>query len=950
MNHEHNDHWMDIDPRGSVRRRASQLTLSASLLIPACIVADAEGDLEDSRPRAAAQGLWIVDADANADVRMLVDGETLYADQLPAHWTLRSEHDDSPSQVCFDLDGVREKCEGVAPFAIAGDTSGNYDPWDPGLGSHTVDVITDGGSPLSVDFTLEATAGVACDNEVLDGSETDVDCGGSCSPCANGDACSVDADCVSDTCDANTCSSPPPPNPNSLILVDADANADVMTLLDGDVLYQGALPNNWSLRAQVAGSPAQVCFDVGGVQEQCEGIAPYAIAGDSSGDFAPWNASPGSYSISVRVDGPSVLTVDFTLLAGDPPAGHCDSGVLDGDETDVDCGGSCSGCGTGDTCSADADCDSGSCTGAQCDAPPPLGDCQVLGELRRWHRVEVRCTGPAGSEADDATFTDYRMNVTFDHGSSTLVVPGHFAADGNAANTGSSTGNQWRAYFMPPATGSWDFTVSMRSGSDVAVSTSAGAGSPVVGLDGAQGSFSVAASNKSGRDMRAHGLLQHASNERYLRFAGSNELFVEGGVDSPENLFGYDEFDDTVKYANVGSCKGILHQFGPHLGDWNVGDPSWDGGRGKSLVGLVNYVASTGVNAMYLVPMSVNGDGCDGHPWSDYFGNRRAFDVSKLDQWELVFGHMSAKGLLIHYVTQETENDQLLNGGALGLERMLYYREIISRFGHHPALQWNLGEENTNTAAQQKAFANFIKATDPYDHPVVMHTYPGDHGKYAALEGHATFDGPTLQYGGIPESAAGGLYGETLDFIADSTAAGRTWVVTATEASGADAPTPNTSVSRRQRVYWMWANVMAGGGGFEWYLKNAGAGHAYDLAVEDLREFDAHWQQSGHLVEFFRDVVQGDGVDLLALQPNNGLTSISTDWVLADPGEAYVLFLRDGGAVSLAVSGGGTYQVDWFNPRTGSLVARPSIGGSGTQSLGSPPSGASQDWVVFVRR
>ena len=793
MKHEHQEHWIEIDARTAERSpgrgRASRLALWASLLVPACVVTDGEGDPEGFGLRATAQGLWIVDADANTDVRMLIDGETLYADQLPSNWTLRSEHADSPAQVCFDLDGVRERCEGVAPFAIAGDTSGNYNAWDPGLGSHTVDVITDGGSPLSVDFTLEATSGVACDNGVLDGSETDVDCGGSCSPC-----------------------------------------------------------------------------------------------------------------------------------------------------------------GTGDDCSSNADCASGSCSGGVCEAPPPLGDCEVLGELRRWHRVEVRCTGPAGSEADDATFTDYRMNVTFDDGSTSLVVPGHFAADGNAANTGSSAGNRWRAYFMPPSTGSWDYTVSMRSGANVAVSTSAGAGSPVAGLDGAQGSFSVAASNKSGRDMRAHGLLEHASDERYLRFAGSGELFVEGGVDSPENLFGYDDFDDTVKYANVGSCKGILHQFEPHLSDWNAGDPSWDGGRGKSLVGLVNYVASTGVNAMYLVPMSVNGDGCDGHPWSDYFGNRRAFDVSRLDQWELVFGHMSAKGLLIHYVTQETENDQLLNGGALGLERKLYYREIISRFGHHPALQWNLGEENTNTTAQQKAFADFIKASDPYDHPVVMHTYPGDHGKYDALEGHATFDGPTLQYGSIPESAAGGLYGETLDFIADSTAAGRTWVVTATEASGGDAPTPNTSVSRRQRVFWMWANVMAGGGGFEWYLKNAGAGHAYDLAVEDLREFDAHWQQSGHLVEFFRDVVQGDGVDLLALQPNNGLTSISTDWVLADPGEAYVLFLRDGGAVSLAVSGGGTYQVDWFDPRTGSLTARPDIGGTGTKNLGSPPSGATQDWVVFVRR
>ena len=32
--------------------------------------------------------------------------------------------------------------------------------------------------------------------------------------------------------------------------------------------------------------------------------------------------------------------------------------------------------------------------------------------------------------------------------------------------------------------------------------------------------------------------------------------------------------------------------------------------------------------------------------------------------------------------TQEHENDNLLDGGKLGNERMLYYRELVARFGH----------------------------------------------------------------------------------------------------------------------------------------------------------------------------------------------------------------------------------------------------------------------------
>ena len=72
-------------------------------------------------------------------------------------------------------------------------------------------------------------------------------------------------------------------------------------------------------------------------------------------------------------------------------------------------------------------------------------------------------------------------------------------------------------------------------------------------------------------------------------------------------------------------------------------------------------------------------------------------DVSKTAQWELVFEHADTMGMFLHFKTQEQENDQLLDGGKLGLQRRLYYRELVARFGHHLALNWNLGEENTNT-------------------------------------------------------------------------------------------------------------------------------------------------------------------------------------------------------------------------------------------------------------
>src|SRR5262245_30718947 len=45
------------------------------------------------------------------------------------------------------------------------------------------------------------------------------------------------------------------------------------------------------------------------------------------------------------------------------PIGSCANGILDSDESDVDCGGSCAKCADGRTCGGPADCVSGACTG-----------------------------------------------------------------------------------------------------------------------------------------------------------------------------------------------------------------------------------------------------------------------------------------------------------------------------------------------------------------------------------------------------------------------------------------------------------------------------------------------------------------------------------------------------------------------------------------------------------
>ncbi len=44
-----------------------------------------------------------------------------------------------------------------------------------------------------------------CANQMQDGSETDVDCGGACAPCFSGSGCQIADDCLSDQCDGDQC-------------------------------------------------------------------------------------------------------------------------------------------------------------------------------------------------------------------------------------------------------------------------------------------------------------------------------------------------------------------------------------------------------------------------------------------------------------------------------------------------------------------------------------------------------------------------------------------------------------------------------------------------------------------------------------------------------------------------------------------------------------------------
>lgn len=576
------------------------------------------------------------------------------------------------------------------------------------------------------------------------------------------------------------------------------------------------------------------------------------------------------------------------------------------------------------------------------------GILRVQGDLKQWHRVAVDFQGSPLSESGDPNpFVDYRLNVTFSGpGDRTYVVPGYYVADGEAAETSAKAGRVWRVCFAPDAVGRWQFRASFRTGDRIAVSLDPSAGEPVA-FDGASGSFQVVESDKEAPDLRAMGRLEYVG-EHYLQFAGSGEYFLKGGADSPENFLAYSEFDDTYdadagsgSYEEVGT---FIHSYTPHIKDWRCGDPTWKDSQGKGIIGMLNYLAGKGMNSVYFLTYNLDGgDGRDTWMWTDPKVRDR-FDCSKLDQWEIVFRHMNRLGIMLHVVTQETENDHKLGGGpGLNFVRRLYYRELVARFGHHLAVVWNLGEENDTPDPLRKEIARYIRGLDVYDHPITVHTHAGKAlSFYDGILGSPYFEATSIQ------GSMDRYNHEAVVLRRRSAGVGRKWAIFGDEQNPAsrgvvpDAHDPRHDIPRKQAL---WGNLMGGGSGVEWYF-----GHQFphmDINCEDWRSRDRMWDQTRYAIEFFRKYLP-----FARMRPDNQLISDPQNYCLARPGEVYAVYLPEGGTADLRVKEG-DYQVRWYNPRSGGALQRGTVErlrGPGRVSLGQPPSHADQDWAVLIRK
>jgi hypothetical protein len=594
-----------------------------------------------------------------------------------------------------------------------------------------------------------------------------------------------------------------------------------------------------------------------------------------------------------------------------------------------------------------------------CESDSRPDEIQVEGELKKWHKVTLNIPGPEVAEWDKKNpFLDYKLDITFTNGEKSYTVPGFFAADGKAAKTSASEGNVWKVRFRPDATGTWNYKVSFLEGENIVVKNVGAPGKPLK-VDGAEGRFEIEASDKTGKDFRTKGRIVNGG-DGYFEFQESGENWIKNGADSPENFLAYADFDQTSRFSlkteireGEADPKESLHKYETHVSDWNAGDPVWQGEKGKGIIGALNYLSSQGVNSVYMLTMNIMGDGKDVWPYTSH-NERYRFDCSKLDQWEIVFDHMDSLGMMQHFVLQETENECLLDMGYTDVQRKVYLRELIARFGHHPAVTWNMGEENGpanwspigQTHEQKVAMANFLKATNPYPNIVVVHTHSNDSHQDEYLEpflGFENLDGPSMQIGNPMK-----VHQRMKKWANESKEAGKRWLVDLDEIGPAFKgvmPDSYDADHDTVRHHCLWGALMAGGTGVEWYF-----GYRFphnDLNLEDFRSRRNWWKQSNIATDFF------SRLPVESMKNTDELINVEDAYCFSNPDEIYVVYLPSGETESsLQIESEKSFTVKWFNPREGGEMQDGSITevkGPGNVKLGNPPGDSEKDWVVVIR-
>lgn len=483
----------------------------------------------------------------------------------------------------------------------------------------------------------------------------------------------------------------------------------------------------------------------------------------------------------------------------------------------------------------------------------------LLAEQRpypRWSKIELVFEGPESKGMGQANPFAIPFDIRFfSPDGKAYLVPGFY--DGNGA--GGLDGHVWKVRFSADRNGVWRYQTRSASAK----------------LNNRKGSFKVTDPPPGAPEFYRSGRLEYVG-QRYLKFREGG-YWIKFGADEPENLLGRP------------------------FGDWDAKKRQMD------------YLASRGINCIYVMANTVDGDGKDVWPWvgrtqEEAKQNDGRFDLAKLDRWRDFFEYVQASGIVIHLVLED-------DSAWSGYDHARYYREIVARFGYLPALYFNFCEEYNERYSLDEAlgYLKILAETDPYNHPRAIHNVRVPLDPY--------IDSPYVDLTSIqtdPKSSAA-LNQLATDWWSTCLARKRRpLVVSFDEARPAE-----------DRRSW-WSAYLAGG---MW--------ETYIPVPKGYAAAEPAWRYLAATRRFM------EKLPVERMLPANHLLRSGNAVCLAEPGAIYALYLPQGGTVDMALAEGNQYQAQWYNPR--GPAANPWIPAA-IRSNARFTAPDSQDWALLIRK
>jgi hypothetical protein len=406
-------------------------------------------------------------------------------------------------------------------------------------------------------------------------------------------------------------------------------------------------------------------------------------------------------------------------------------------------------------------------------------------------------------------------------------------------------------------------------------------------LDGYMGSITVAPPRNDSPDFYRWGRLEYvgtpANNIRYLKFR-DGPYWLKAGCDDPENFLGNFRNYDTPGKRNA----------------------------------AIDYLAARGVNSMYMMTHNIDGDHQDVWPWlgksareaKANAGSDARFDIAKLEEWRRLFEYMQVKGVVSYLVLED-------DSAWKGYDHARYYRELISRFGYLPALIFNFNEEHNENYRLSEAlsFMRLLEDIDPYDHPRGVHNVNEPNDAYV--------DAPEVDFTSIQTGGNDPLQHNRMAIA---------WI-NRCKARNKRIPMVGFDEGRPVEDRRGWWSAYMGGGVWEVHV-----GQPYD---QPMSAWEPAWTEIGGARAFM------ESLPFWEMEPNNDLVRSGTAFCLAKPGEAYALYLPNGGSVTVELAPGPAYEYAWWkatNGRKGEFQNKGRVRG-GRQRFTAPGKG---DWALRI--